>query len=172
MGRLVDRYMLSFIHIGSRRVFVLGVSANPDRVWMTQQGRNAARYFAEQPLAPKYLLRDNDGKSAPEFTRVGSTQLRRPAQALRRGGDDEAVGVFQTRAHWAGPERISWPGWSILLPPAGRLGGFLPVAIIGRLAFRAGLDEVARADFLDGLVSLGRHDRRAGSETDDGEQGM
>src|SRR5262249_55243660 len=70
MGGLVEMCVLFFIHVGSRRVFVSGMSANPDRVWMAQQARNAALHFAEQPVAPRFLLRDNDGKFVPEFDQV------------------------------------------------------------------------------------------------------
>ena len=44
---LVDLYLLFFIHIDSRRVFVSGITAHPDAEWVTQQARNASMQFAE-----------------------------------------------------------------------------------------------------------------------------
>jgi hypothetical protein len=33
-------YVLFAIHVGSRRIDVLGVTRNPDSMWVTQQARN------------------------------------------------------------------------------------------------------------------------------------
>jgi len=67
---LVDCFVLCFIHLGSRRVYVSGLTAQPDRAWMIQQARNLAMNFAEQPVKPTMLLRDYDGKFAPEFDAI------------------------------------------------------------------------------------------------------
>jgi putative transposase len=62
---LVEIFVLFFINVSTRRVHIAGMTANPDRVWMQQQARNAALYFAEQPVPARCLLRDNDGKLTP-----------------------------------------------------------------------------------------------------------
>jgi putative transposase len=62
--------VLFVIHIGSRRAHVVGMSPNPDRVWMAQQARNVAIHFGEQAVAPKYLIRDLDTKFVREFDEV------------------------------------------------------------------------------------------------------
>ncbi|HEY8506127.1 MAG TPA: hypothetical protein VIL46_16190 [Gemmataceae bacterium] len=67
---LVDVFVLFFIHIGTRRVFVSGMTAHPDRAWVAQQGRNAAMVFADEPVRPRYLLRDHDTKFVEEFDQV------------------------------------------------------------------------------------------------------
>ena len=67
---LVDYFVLCFIHLGSRRVYVSGLTAQPDRAWTVQQARNVAMHFAEQPVKPAILLRDYDGKFAPEFDAI------------------------------------------------------------------------------------------------------
>lgn len=67
---LVDYFVLYFIHLGSRRVYVSGMSVQPDRTWMVQQARNAAMHFAEQADKPTLLLRDYDVKFAPEFNEI------------------------------------------------------------------------------------------------------
>jgi len=41
---LVDYYVLFFIHIQSRRVYVAGVTPNPDGVWMAQQACNLCMF--------------------------------------------------------------------------------------------------------------------------------
>jgi putative transposase len=67
LGGLVDVFVLFFIHLGTRRVHVAGLTAHPDRPWMVQQARNLAMFFDDQPVKPKYLLRDRDSKFVKEF---------------------------------------------------------------------------------------------------------
>ena len=66
-GGLVDVYVLFFIHIGTRRVHIAGMTANPDNAWMVQQARNMSMVFAEQPTPPKYLIMDMDAKFTANF---------------------------------------------------------------------------------------------------------
>src|SRR5205807_6200026 len=44
---MVEIFVLFFIHVGSRRVHIAGMTANPDRAWMIQQARNTAVTFGE-----------------------------------------------------------------------------------------------------------------------------
>src|SRR5262249_19007863 len=67
---LVDVFVLFFLHVGSRRVYLSGITAHPDRVWMKQQARNVAMHFQEQTLQPTLLLRDNDTKYTQEFDAI------------------------------------------------------------------------------------------------------
>jgi putative transposase len=67
---LVDVFVLFFIHLGGRRVHLAGITANPDRTWMVQQARNMAMIFDEEPVQPKYLLRDRDSKFVQEFDAI------------------------------------------------------------------------------------------------------
>jgi putative transposase len=67
---LVDVFVLFFLHVGSRRVFVAGVTAHPDRAWVAQQARNFLLHSGEQADPPAYLLRDYDNKFVPEFDAV------------------------------------------------------------------------------------------------------
>jgi putative transposase len=66
----VDVFVLFFIHVGSRRVYLSGVTAHPNGQWMKQQARNVAMYFQEQPVKPTLLLRDNDTKYTSEFDAI------------------------------------------------------------------------------------------------------
>jgi putative transposase len=67
---LVEVLVLFFIQVGSRRVHMAGMTANPDRAWMVQQARNRAMIFDQEPVKPKYLLRDRDSKFVQEFDAI------------------------------------------------------------------------------------------------------
>ncbi len=70
MRGLVDVFVLVFIHIGTRRVFIFGMTVNPDNVWMKQQAKNFAMTFADTPLAPSHLIRDRDTKFTADFDQI------------------------------------------------------------------------------------------------------
>jgi putative transposase len=70
LGGAVDVFVLFFIHVGTRRVYVSGMTPNPDKAWMTQQARNVSMHFAEQKQAPTHLLLDHDSKFVAEFDAI------------------------------------------------------------------------------------------------------
>jgi putative transposase len=70
MHGLVEYFIFFVIHVGSRRVEVVGMTPHPDRAWMAQQARNLSMYFAEQSHRPTILLRDHDGKFSSEFDAI------------------------------------------------------------------------------------------------------
>jgi putative transposase len=61
-------YVLFFIDLGTRRVHVAGVTANPDCAWVTQQARNLLMPAHRQ--RPRLLLRDRDAKFTRAFDEV------------------------------------------------------------------------------------------------------
>jgi len=63
----VTAFILMFIHIGSRRVFLSPPTYNPDNRWLSQQVRNLAMWCQDEGIEPKYLIRDNDGKFQGTF---------------------------------------------------------------------------------------------------------
>lgn len=67
---LIDVYVLFFIHVGSRRVYVTGLTAHPDSAWMVQQARNISMIFAEQEDKAEFLIRDHDTKFVKEFDEI------------------------------------------------------------------------------------------------------
>jgi putative transposase len=71
------------IELKSRKVIHVGVTQSPTDSWVAQQLREATPYGQ----APKYLLRDNDGKYGSCFARVATTSaiemLRTPVHAPR-----------------------------------------------------------------------------------------
>jgi putative transposase len=76
-------YVLFFIELGTRRVHVAGVTANPDGAWVTQQARNLL--MPAQGQRPRFLLRDRDAKLTRAFDEVfgseGADVLITPVQA-------------------------------------------------------------------------------------------
>jgi transposase InsO family protein len=67
---LVTYYILFFLHLGSRKVYVAGVTPHPDQWWMVQMARNVT--MADWGfLAPRqYLIHDRDGKFCPAFRQL------------------------------------------------------------------------------------------------------
>jgi putative transposase len=61
-------YVLFFVEVDSRRVHLAGVTANPDRAWVSQQARNLA---VENTLEKvRFLLHDRDAKFSGPFDEV------------------------------------------------------------------------------------------------------
>ena len=52
---LVEYYVLFFIHVGTRRVHIAGMTPNPDGPWMKQQARNMCMVF--QPFTRRWKKR-------------------------------------------------------------------------------------------------------------------
>lgn len=65
-------FVLFFLELGTRRVWLAGVSANPNTTWMTQQARNLVLVHDDQP--PHVVLRDRDSKYTRSFDEVFRTE--------------------------------------------------------------------------------------------------
>jgi putative transposase len=63
-------YVLFFIELSRRRVFLAGVTANPDGAWVVQQARNLVMTLAEQEQSHRILIRDRDSKLTAPFDEV------------------------------------------------------------------------------------------------------
>ena len=71
----VDLYLLFFIHPGTRRVIVSGITANPDGAWMKQQARNVTGEIRELGFAsPEILIIDHDTKYTKEFDAIFASE--------------------------------------------------------------------------------------------------
>jgi putative transposase len=64
-------YVLVFMHIHTRRILGVGVSANPNGMWVTQQARNLTMDLHDDAEAcMRFLLRDRDAKYCRSFDAV------------------------------------------------------------------------------------------------------
>ena len=60
-------YVLSFIHLGSRKVFISPSTYNPNGQWMRQQARNLSMWAEEEGIDVRFLLHDRDSKFTEAF---------------------------------------------------------------------------------------------------------
>jgi transposase InsO family protein len=78
-------YVLFFVELGSRRVHLAGVTANPDSAWMGQQARNLA--IEERLGNVRFLLHDRDAKFSGSFDELvrceGAGVIKTPVRAPR-----------------------------------------------------------------------------------------
>lgn len=63
-------YVLFFIELERRQVFLAGVTAHPDSRWTTQQARNLATSLDDNGRRFKFLIRDRDSKFVDAFDTV------------------------------------------------------------------------------------------------------
>ncbi len=75
-------YVLFFIELGRRRIWITGVTTHPKAGWVTQQARNVTADLADAGITTKFLVRDRDTKYVGSFDEVfkaeGTEILRTP----------------------------------------------------------------------------------------------
>jgi putative transposase len=67
---LVKYYVLVFIHLGTRRVEIAGITRHPTEEWMAQIARNVTMEGVGFLAGMKYLLHDRDTKFSEHFRRL------------------------------------------------------------------------------------------------------
>ncbi|XHR30469.1 MAG: integrase core domain-containing protein [Chthoniobacteraceae bacterium] len=66
----VTYYVLFFIHVGSRRVRVAGMTCQPNGPWVEQQARNLVYELAERGEKATHLIKDGDTKFTAKFDEI------------------------------------------------------------------------------------------------------
>jgi transposase InsO family protein len=78
-------YVLFFIDLDRRIVFLAGVTAHPVGPWVTQQARNLVTTLEDQGRALRFLVRDRDAKFVGPFDEVlrstGARIIKTPARS-------------------------------------------------------------------------------------------
>src|SRR6266508_3284693 len=93
-------YVLFFIELSRRRVYLAGVTAHPDGARVVQQARNLIMTLAEQGQSHRILVRDRDKKFTAAFDEVFRSEGLRPIRA--------PVAAPRAKAHaerWVGSVR-------------------------------------------------------------------
>ncbi len=70
LGGLVTYYVLFFLHLGSRKVYIAGVTPHPNEQWMMQVARNITMEEWGFLSPGQYLIHDRDGKYCPAFQQI------------------------------------------------------------------------------------------------------
>jgi putative transposase len=85
--RLRRLYVLFFIDLERRKVFLAGVTEHPIGSWVTQQARNLAMALEDEGRIVKFLIRDRDTKFVGPFDEVlssiGARVIKTPVRAPR-----------------------------------------------------------------------------------------
>jgi transposase InsO family protein len=80
-------YVLFFIELETRKVFVTGVTAHPTGAWVVQQARNLAFELTERTQPVQFLIRDRDAKFTASFDEIFRSEdvrvIRTPVRAPR-----------------------------------------------------------------------------------------
>lgn len=103
-------YVLVWIQLGTRRVYLGGATPNPDSAWVTQQARNLAMVLQEEGRSPRFLIHDRDTKFTGPFDEVFRSEGMRIVLTPIRAPNANA---FCER--WVGTVRTECLDWTLVL---------------------------------------------------------
>ncbi len=63
-------YLMLFLHVGSRKVWVSSATYHPDGAWVQQQGRNAVMWLEDHDAEATHLIHDRDTKFTRAFDQL------------------------------------------------------------------------------------------------------
>jgi putative transposase len=108
--RLKTLYVLVWIELGTRRVYLGGATPNPDSGWVTQQARNLTMALQEEGRSPRFLIHDRDSKFTGPFDEVFRSEGLRIVLTPIRAPNANA---FCER--WVGTLRAECLDWTLIL---------------------------------------------------------
>jgi transposase len=73
-------YVLFFVELATRRVWLAGITTNPDGRWVIQQARNLLMTLDDEDARPRFLVRDRDCKFTRDFDE-GMRVIKAPVRA-------------------------------------------------------------------------------------------
>ena len=108
--RLQVLYVLFFLDVQTRRVFVAGCTAHPTATWVTQQARDVCWDLQIAGARPTVLVRDRDGKFPSAFDAVFAAQ---GVRVVRTPPRSPRANAFAER--WVGTLRRECVDWLLIV---------------------------------------------------------
>ena len=108
--RLKTLYVLVFIELHTRRVFVTASTAHPDSAWVTQQARNLSMDLDGRAPPVRFVIHDRDSKFSGSFDEVFRSEGTRVILTPIRAPDANA---FAER--WVRTVRAECLDWMLIL---------------------------------------------------------
>ena len=110
--RLPTLFVLFFIELQTRRVFVAGCTEHPSAAWVTQQARNLAWHWDKEDRRPALVIHDRDAKFPAAFDAVFRAERVHVVQTPVRAPRANAVAE-----RWVGTARRDCLDWLLILGP-------------------------------------------------------
>jgi putative transposase len=92
--------VLFFVELATRRVWLAGITTNPDWRWVPEQARNVLMTLEAEHVRPRFLVRDRDSKFTRDFDEVFRSEGMRVIKAPVRAPKARARGE-----RWVGSVR-------------------------------------------------------------------
>ncbi|MEV1004028.1 hypothetical protein [Nonomuraea sp. NPDC050202] len=116
-------YVLFMMEVVTRRVHILGVTANPTGAWTAQQARNLLMNLGRRPGSFRFLIRDRDAKFTTVFDEIfageGVTVMTTPPRTPRANCYAEHYNAH--RPHRSRQQRPPDQDEHVVVPLEGRI---------------------------------------------------